>query len=130
MRLTKKISRDNIYEEFILSYKDPSVFSKNISFKFKDEEAVGYDVTRDAFPASFVETYNKFEGNSARIPLTTMELKQHTRLYYAWCFSCLIRTPCFCMQKLYSGMGTFWRDVSKNMFLSLFESLSLTLSSV
>lgn len=68
------IDRQNIYSDFIELYSSAkNIENTSVSFQFKDEDAVGDGITRDAFSCFFQAVYAKFDGENEVVPRQLLE---------------------------------------------------------
>ena len=71
--LYAEVGRENIYEELISLYRKRNVSKSLLRLNFKNENAVGDGVSRDAFSEFYRTAYKKMEGHFFKVPSQHLE---------------------------------------------------------
>ncbi|MEM7216662.1 MAG: hypothetical protein AAF423_14070, partial [Pseudomonadota bacterium] len=71
-----EVSRDNVFEEMIATFKKRTSNNKNLEITFKGEDATGEGVTRDALSLFFEKVYQLFDGENEKVPGFDVDLEE------------------------------------------------------
>lgn len=71
--LYAEVSRENIFEDMINLYKKRNTVLHKVNLSFKNEEAVGDGITKDAFSSFFEALYEVMEGYNQKVPSSKID---------------------------------------------------------
>ena len=68
-----EVNRNNIYNDMIALYRKRNIMLNCVKLTFKDENAIGDGVSRDAYSEFFQAVYQKMEGEFVKIPANRLD---------------------------------------------------------